>query len=313
VQTAIFVDADVLLRDSQLDPGDLPKEWALAPATLEAMRALSRGDDLVLLYGDTGLKGESRSVLLQLVAQVTAGGGEIDALIVCPHEDGEGCQCWADSPGLIWVAALQFDLRLEACYLLADSQRGVATARAAGVRAVLPLGARSVEEAIGAFPRYKDFPLAMDLAKALYYVETESAIAEELGHSRDRAPAMPTAESLYADPDCLPELHLLSARAEAVRTSLRKARVQLKDVGRWMSFFVVGVVGLGLGIAYLLTHLYREQPFPDWVYWVTLQFIPRPVRGGLFVAVGAVILFFAVRSLYRSPLLDPWRRRVKPR
>ena len=131
MQTAIFVDADVLLRDSQLDPGDLPKEWALAPATLEAMRALSRGDDLVLLYGDTGPKGESRSVLLQLVAQVTAGGGEIDALIVCPHEDGEGCQCWADSPGMIWVAALQFDLRLEACYLLADSQRGVATARAA--------------------------------------------------------------------------------------------------------------------------------------------------------------------------------------
>jgi len=31
------------------------------------------------------------------------------------------------------------------------------------------------------------------------------------------------------------------------------------------------------------------------------------------VAVGGVILYFAIRSLYRSPLLDPWRRRGKTR
>ena len=314
MQTAVFVDADVLLRDSLFDPAALPEEgWALAPATLEAMRQLSSGDALVLLYGGLGKRGTSRDVLLRLVSQVTAGGGEIDALIICPHGEDDACQCWGEMPGLVWVAAMQFDLRLEACYLLADDERGVATARAAGVRVVLPLGGRTIEQAVGSFPLHKDYPVAMDLPKALYYVETESAIAEELGHSRDRAPAMPTAEALYADPDCLPEVHLISDRAEAVRTTLRRSRVQLKDVGRWMSFFVAGVIGLGLGIAYLLTHLYREQPFPDWVYWVTLQFIPRPVRGALFVAVGAVILYFAIRSLYRSPLLDPWRRRGKTR
>lgn len=313
MQTAVFVDADVLLRDSQLDPEALPQEWALAPATLEAMRTLSGGDALVLLYGKVGERANSRGALLELVSQVRAGGGEIDALIICPHGKEDTCRCWGDTPGMVWVAALQFDLRLERCYLLADNERGVATARAAGVRAVLPLGGRTIEQALGPFPVHKDFPVAMDLSKALYYVEMENTIADELGHSRDRAPAMPTAEALYADPDCLPELQLLSARAEAVRTALRRSRVQLKDVGRWMSFFVAGVIGLALGIAYLLTHLYREQPFPDWVYWATLQFIPRPVRGGLFVAVGAVILYFAVRSLYRSPLLDPWRRRVQSR
>ncbi len=313
MQAAVFVDANVLLRDSALDPEALPESWSLVPATLEAMRSLSSGDALVLLLGEEAPVGERRGLLRELVDQVTAGGGRIDALITCPHTDEELCRCWGDLPGAIWVAALQFDLRLDACYLLADGEKGVATARAAGVRPVLPLCGRTIEQALGAFPRFKDFPVAMDLPKALYYVDVENAISEELGHSRNQAPAVPSSETLYASSDSLPEVHLLSQRAEALHAQLGRSRVQLRDIGRWMSFFVAGVIGMGLGIAYLLTHLYREQPFPSWVYWVTLQFIPRPVRGALFVAVGAVILVFAVRSLYRSPLLDPWRRRIESR
>ncbi|MGC9360513.1 MAG: hypothetical protein ACP5G7_09105 [Anaerolineae bacterium] len=314
MQTAVFVEANVLLRDSALDPQALPEEWSLAPATLEAMRSLSSGDPLVLLLGDEmPAAGEHRGVLRELVEQVTAGGGRIDALITCPHEEGDACRCWGDFPGMIWVAALQFDLGVEACYLLADGELGVATARAAGVRPVLSLCGRTIEQALGAFPKFKDFPVAMDLSKALYYVDVENAISEALGHSREQAPAVPSSETLHAHQEGLPEVHLLSQRAEAIRAQLRRSRVQLRDVGRWMSFFVAGVIGLGLGIAYLLTHLYREQPFPSWVYWATLQFIPRPVRGALFVTVGAVILVFAVRSLYRSPLLDPWRRRIESR
>jgi len=313
VQTAVFVQADVLLRDSALDPYALPEAWALAPATLEAMRSVSSGDRLVLLLGDAPASGEHRGLLRELAEQVTAGGGRIDALIACPHREADECRCWGEFPGVVWVAALQFDLRVDACYLLVDGEQGVATAQAAGVRPVLSLCGRTIEEALGAFPRFKGFPVAMDLSKALYYVDVENAISEELGHGREQPPAVPSAETLYEHQEGLPEVHLLSQRAEAVRAELRRSRVQLRDVGRWMSFFVAGVIGLGLGIAYLLTHLYREQPFPSWVYWVTLQFIPRPVRGALFVAVGAVILVFAVRSLYRSPLLDPWRRRIESR
>jgi hypothetical protein len=59
-------------------------------------------------------------------------------------------------------------------------------------------------------------------------------------------------------------------------------------------------VGLSLGIAYLLTHLYRVAPFPEYAYYITLQFIPRPVRGALFIIWGVGILVLAVRSFYRS-------------
>jgi hypothetical protein len=85
----------------------------------------------------------------------------------------------------------------------------------------------------------------------------------------------------------------------------------LKDVARWMSFFILGALGVTLGIAYLLTHLYRVQPFPDFIKYVTLQFIPRPIRGALFIVIGAGVILFALRSLYRSEFYARLRRRAK--
>ena len=95
-------------------------------------------------------------------------------------------------------------------------------------------------------------------------------------------------------------MRVVSAQAQAVQQRVRKTRTQFKDLSRWLGFFVLGAVGLSLGIAYILTHLYREQPFPGFVYYLTLQFISRPVRGVLFIAWGCLIIAIGVRSLYRS-------------
>jgi tellurite resistance protein TehA-like permease len=55
-------------------------------------------------------------------------------------------------------------------------------------------------------------------------------------------------------------------------------------------------VWLSLGIAYLLTHLYRVQPFPEFVYYLTLQFIPRPVRAALFILTGVGAVAVSLRA-----------------
>lgn len=65
---------------------------------------------------------------------------------------------------------------------------------------------------------------------------------------------------------------------------------------------MIGITLAGLGIAYLATHLYREAPFPAWVGVVTLQFIPRPIRGFLFIGAGVLVMAFAFRQLGRSLL-----------
>ena len=104
----------------------------------------------------------------------------------------------------------------------------------------------------------------------------------------------------------LPQLVATSALARGLLERIVKTKAQLRDIGRWLSFFVLGAMGLALGVAYLLTHLYRMQPFPQWIYYITLQFIPRPVRGALFIGLGIGVIVLAVKRFYGSTRI--WRR-----
>ena len=76
-------------------------------------------------------------------------------------------------------------------------------------------------------------------------------------------------------------------------------------IKRWLALFVVGTVGVALGIAYLAIQYYRQEPFPDVVYYVTLQFVDRVWRGVLFITAGSVLAVVAFWQLSRS-LLSPF-------
>jgi uncharacterized cofD-like protein len=76
-------------------------------------------------------------------------------------------------------------------------------------------------------------------------------------------------------------------------------------VKRWLVLFVTGTVFTALGIAYIAIHLYRQEPFPAVVYYVTLQFIDQLWRGVLFIAVGAFLGIISFWRLSRS-LLSPF-------
>ena len=43
------------------------------------------------------------------------------------------------------------------------------------------------------------------------------------------------------------------------------------NVKRWLGLLLVGLSCVALGIAFVLVQLYRTQPFPEWVYYFTLQ------------------------------------------
>ena len=315
---AIFVHANCILRDSHLDPAAPSEEWRLTPATQEALRQLSGPDQLLLVLG-ASCSDENGQVLddgagktyTALVKQVEAAGGRVDAIINCSHESGRACRCWGDFPGVLWCPAAQFNLDLGACFILADSLLEVLTAYAAGVRPLVILGGRSISEVVGSAPAHKDFPIAPDLTTAVSYITVEQEISQRLGHARALVPALPAEAVLYAQTAAMPTINVTSARLAAMHNQIRESRLKLKDVARWLSFFILGSLGVTLGIAYLLTHLYRVQPFPGFIYYVTLQFISRPERGALFIIIGAGVIFLALRSLYRSDFYARLRRRAK--
>jgi uncharacterized cofD-like protein len=73
-------------------------------------------------------------------------------------------------------------------------------------------------------------------------------------------------------------------------------------IKRWLALVLIGVAIMGLGFGYILREVYLNYTFPDWVYYGTLQFLPRFVRAALFIAVSMGIITFGVWRLNTSLL-----------
>jgi uncharacterized cofD-like protein len=71
-------------------------------------------------------------------------------------------------------------------------------------------------------------------------------------------------------------------------------------IKRWLVLLLLGVVLMGLGFAYLLREAYVSYTFPAWVGTATLQFVPRWVRGVLFISIASSASVVAVWKLNRS-------------
>ena len=73
-------------------------------------------------------------------------------------------------------------------------------------------------------------------------------------------------------------------------------------IKRWLLLLLIGVAIMGLGFGYFLREVYTFYTFPSEVYYITLQFLPRYVRGTMFFVASAAIILFAIWQLNRSLL-----------
>ena len=62
---------------------------------------------------------------------------ELDAILVCPHDDDDDCACRKPKPGMLLEASDRLGLDLAASFTVGDRWRDVGAARAAGTVAVL--------------------------------------------------------------------------------------------------------------------------------------------------------------------------------
>src|SRR5438270_6652419 len=73
------------------------------------------------------------------------------------------------------------------------------------------------------------------------------------------------------------------------------------SIKRWLALLLIGITLLSLSAGYFLRALYSSGVrFPPWAYYLTLQFLGREVRGGLFFALGAVLTTVALVRLNRT-------------
>ena len=73
-------------------------------------------------------------------------------------------------------------------------------------------------------------------------------------------------------------------------------------IKRWLALVLLGLAIMGLGVGYILREVYDTVTFPDWVYYATLQFLPRIVRAALFISTSVSLILVGVYKLNASML-----------
>jgi uncharacterized cofD-like protein len=73
-------------------------------------------------------------------------------------------------------------------------------------------------------------------------------------------------------------------------------------IKRWLLLLLLAVAAMGLGFSYLLREVYVSYTFPGFVYYLTLQFLPRYARGALFITGSVGFILFAIWKLNSSLL-----------
>lgn len=72
-------------------------------------------------------------------------------------------------------------------------------------------------------------------------------------------------------------------------------------IKRWLALIVIGVAMMTFGLSYIVREAYLTGfTFPDFMYWVTLQFIPRYVRGALYMFGAGALIVFSIWKLNES-------------
>lgn len=125
-----------------------PDGIAFAPGAIEGMRLLrDAGFALVLITNQSGIaRGFFDAATLKrihdrLVSMLAAEGLRLEAIYVCPHQPGDGCDCRKPAPGMLRRAMRELGFGPDEAVMIGDSDADMGAAEAAGVRAVRVAGA----------------------------------------------------------------------------------------------------------------------------------------------------------------------------
>lgn len=141
---AVFLDRDGVLTESEVVDG-VPRtplraeQMRIYPEAAPALRRLrAAGFRLVCVSNQPEIaRGNLEPDELAAMERELDAALELDAILVCPHDDADGCDCRKPKPGMLLRAARQLDLDLGASVTVGDRWRDVGAARAAGTAAVL--------------------------------------------------------------------------------------------------------------------------------------------------------------------------------
>lgn len=141
--SAVFLDRDgVLVRavrgDGPPRSASTVDELALLPDAVEACTALkAAGYALVVVTNQPEIaRGTVDAEIVARQNDVLREAVPLDDVVVCPHDDADGCDCRKPNPGMLLAAADRLGVDLAASFMVGDRWRDVEAGHAAGCRVV---------------------------------------------------------------------------------------------------------------------------------------------------------------------------------
>ena len=140
----VILDRDGVINQDSDDFIKSPEEWIPIPGSLEAIARLCRAEFRIVII--TNQSGIARGTLTidtlnrihtRMLEHVHQKGGEIDAIMICPHGPEDNCECRKPKPGMFLELAQRLKINLSGVPAVGDSLRDVEAALAAEALPVL--------------------------------------------------------------------------------------------------------------------------------------------------------------------------------
>ncbi|MGA8261921.1 MAG: D-glycero-beta-D-manno-heptose 1,7-bisphosphate 7-phosphatase [Arenicellales bacterium] len=171
----VILDRDGVINQDSDDYIRTPEQWVPLPGSLEAIARLCRSEYRVVII--TNQSGVGRGLItldmmnkihMRMFELIRQKGGEIDALLFCPHAPDAGCDCRKPKPGLFLELTRRLRVNVAGVPAVGDSARDLDAAIAAGAEPVLVRTGKGAETAAaierGEYGRFQDVRVYDDLA-----------------------------------------------------------------------------------------------------------------------------------------------------
>lgn len=152
MRAAVFLDRDGVLNELVERAGVAvsprrPEDFRIRPGTVEsvlALRELGLAVFVVTNQPDVA-RGFMDRAALDRMSDLLRAAVPIDDMLICSHDDRDGCACRKPQPGMLLSLAARWQVDLARSYMVGDSWRDVEAGRAAGCRTIL-VGGGNVPE-----------------------------------------------------------------------------------------------------------------------------------------------------------------------
>jgi len=141
---AVFLDRDGIINKVFIREGKI-----CSPRTMNEFEWVDDINEAIKRFKDNGFKiivvtnqpdvarGKIAKEILTAMTDLIYTTLTVDAVLVCPHDDADGCNCRKPSPGLILEASRQWDVDCRKSFMIGDSWKDMDAGKAAGCTTIL--------------------------------------------------------------------------------------------------------------------------------------------------------------------------------